>query len=58
MRAREFIQENTSAGATSAGGIAPVIMPMGTLIKRGDTVTFGKYTDTKRKRGKTKNVKR
>ena len=29
MRAREFITETTTAG-----GIAPVVMPMGTMIKR------------------------
>ena len=57
MRAREFVIETTSAGVTSAGGIAPVVMPMGTLIKRGDNVTFGKYVNTKRKRRNYQNAK-
>lgn len=31
MRAREFIKED---GTTVSGGIAPVAMPVGTVIKR------------------------
>lgn len=34
MRAREFIQENASAGATSAGSVASVSQAMGSMISR------------------------
>jgi hypothetical protein len=40
MRAREFITET----GTTAGGIAPVSMPMGTLSRNGGSLLTGKYT--------------
>jgi len=43
MRAHEIV-ENASAGASSAGGIAPVAMPMGMLSRSGGSLLTGKYT--------------
>ena len=43
MRASEII-ESASAGASSAGGIAPVAMPMGVLSRSGGSLLTGKYT--------------
>jgi len=34
MRAREFIRENASAGATGSGSVATVAMPLGGMISR------------------------
>ena len=42
MRAYEIV-ESASAGASSAGGIAPVSMPMGTLSRSGGSLLTGKY---------------
>ena len=42
MRAHEIV-ESASAGASSAGGIAPVPMPMGTLSRSGGSLLTGKY---------------
>jgi hypothetical protein len=42
MRAYE-IMENASAGASSAGGVAPVSMPMGTVSRNGGSLLSGKY---------------
>jgi hypothetical protein len=41
MRAREFIAETS----TTAGGIAPVSMPMGTVSRNGGSLLSGKYTN-------------
>jgi hypothetical protein len=41
MRAREFIAETS----TTAGGIAPVSMAMGTVSRNGGSLLSGKYTD-------------
>ena len=41
MRAREFIAETS----TTAGGIAPVSMPMGTVSRNGGSLLAGKYTN-------------
>jgi hypothetical protein len=41
MRAREFIAETS----TTAGGIAPVSMAMGTLSRNGGSLLSGKYTN-------------
>ena len=38
------IAESASAGASSAGGIAPVAMPMGTVSRSGGSLLTGKYT--------------
>jgi hypothetical protein len=43
MRASE-IMETASAGASSAGGIAPVSMPMGMTSRTGGSLLAGKYT--------------
>ncbi len=43
MQIREIV-ESASAGASSAGGIAPVSMPMGTLSRSGGSLLSGKYT--------------
>ena len=37
------ITESASAGATAAGGIAPVSMPMGTLSRSEGSLLSGKY---------------
>ena len=37
------IAESASAGASSAGGIAPVAMPMGVLSRSGGSLLTGKY---------------
>jgi hypothetical protein len=42
MRASE-ITESASAGASSAGGIAPVSMPMGMTSRSGGSLLSGKY---------------
>jgi hypothetical protein len=39
MRAQEFIAETS----TTAGGIAPVSMPMGTVSRNGGSMLTGKY---------------
>jgi hypothetical protein len=43
MRASEIV-ESASAGASTAGGIAPVSMPMGMLSRSGGSLLTGKYT--------------
>jgi hypothetical protein len=43
MRASE-IMENASTGASTAGGIAPVSMPLGMLSRSGGSLLTGKYT--------------
>ena len=40
MRAQEFITETS----TTAGGIAPVSMAMGTVSRNGGSLLSGKYT--------------
>lgn len=59
MRAKEIIE---SAGATCAGGIATVAMPMGSMISRSNSnLLSGKYTEvgmpkvsSPKKKGKTR----
>ena len=46
MRAREFIRETASAGATSAGSIAAVAQPMGQTITRTQNRKPGKYKNS------------
>ena len=41
MRAQEFITETS----TTAGGIAPVSMAMGTVSRNGGSLLSGKYTN-------------
>ena len=42
MQIREIV-ESASAGASSAGGIAPVSMPMGMVSRSGGSLLSGKY---------------
>jgi hypothetical protein len=42
MNIRE-IMETASAGASSAGGVAPVSMPMGRIARSGGSMLTGKY---------------
>jgi len=46
MRAREFIQETASAGATSSGSVAVVAQPMGRVITRIQNRKPGKYKNS------------
>ena len=43
MRIKE-VMESASAGATGAGGIAPVATPLGAVQSRGGSLLTGKYT--------------
>jgi hypothetical protein len=46
MRAREFIKENASAGATSSGSVAAIAQPMGSVISRLQATRPAKYRNT------------
>ena len=47
MRAREFVTENASAGATSSGNVATVAQPLGGAITRNSGTFFsGKYSNS------------
>ena len=47
MRAREFVTENASAGATSSGNVATVAQPLGGTITRNSGTFFsGKYSNS------------
>jgi hypothetical protein len=46
MRAREFMREDASAGATVAGSIAPVIQPLGSMISRQGLGGPAKYVNS------------
>ena len=46
MRAREFIKESASAGATSSGSVAAVAQPMGQTITRTQNTAPGKYKNS------------
>jgi hypothetical protein len=47
MRAREFVTENASAGATGSGSIASVAQPLGGVIRRnGGSFFSGKYSNS------------
>ena len=46
MRAREFIRETASAGATSTGSIAAVAQPMGQIRPRTQHRWPGKYKNS------------
>jgi len=45
MRASEFVVETASCGATSSGGIATVVAPMGMQRRSGGSMLAGKYTN-------------
>jgi len=55
MRAREFLPENASAGATAAGSVAVVAQPLGTISRwsQGRPAKYsnglGKASDRKKK---------
>ena len=44
MRAREFVLENATAGATSSGSVATVAQPLGTITRNGGSFFSGKYS--------------
>jgi hypothetical protein len=47
MRAREFVTENATAGATGSGSIATVAQPLGGVIRRNAGSFFsGKYSNS------------
>ena len=46
MRAKEFIRETASAGATSSGSVAAVAQPMGAVITRTQNRKPGKYKNS------------
>ena len=47
MRAREFVAENATAGATGSGSIATVAQPLGRMITRNAGSFFsGKYMNS------------
>jgi hypothetical protein len=46
MRAREFIQENASAGATGSGSVATVAQPIGAVITRTQNRKPAKYKNS------------
>jgi hypothetical protein len=46
MRAKEFIRETASAGATSSGSVAVVAQPMGAVITRTQNRKPGKYKNS------------
>jgi hypothetical protein len=47
MRAREFVTENATAGATGSGSIATVAQPLGAMQTRsGGTFFSGKYMNS------------
>jgi hypothetical protein len=47
MRAREFVTENATAGATGSGSIATVAQPLGGVIRRnGGSFFSGKYMNS------------
>jgi hypothetical protein len=56
MRAREFINENASSGATSSGSVATVSQPIGGIISRHHFVNPTKYANSVKKE-KKQNVK-
>ena len=47
MRAREFVAENATAGATGSGNVATVAQPLGGMITRnGGSFFSGKYSNS------------
>ena len=47
MRAREFVTENASAGATSSGNVTTVAQPLGGMLTRNSGTFFsGKYSNS------------
>jgi hypothetical protein len=46
MRAREFLPEDATAGATSAGSVATVSQPLGGMISRTQMPKPAKYSNS------------
>lgn len=46
MRAREFLPENATAGATSSGSIAAVSQPLGAVVSRMGLGRPAKYMNS------------
>ena len=47
MRAREFVTENATTGATGSGNVATVAQPLGGVIRRNSGSFFsGKYSNS------------
>ena len=46
MRAREFLPETASAGATSSGSVAVMAQPVGGMISRGQMPKPAKYANS------------
>lgn len=46
MRAREFLPETVSAGATASGSMAVVSQPVGMIISRGQMPKPAKYANS------------
>jgi hypothetical protein len=46
MRAREFVTETASAGATSSGSVAAIAHPLGNSISRLQATKPAKYRNT------------
>ena len=46
MRAKEFVRENASAGATGTGSVATVAQPVGRVITRTQNRKPGKYKNS------------
>ena len=46
MRAREFIREDASVAATSAGSIAAVPYAIGTILRKPNNTEPGKYKNS------------
>jgi hypothetical protein len=46
MRAREFVTETASAGASSSGNIAAIAQPVGSVISRTQHTKPAKYRNS------------
>ena len=46
MRAREFLPETASAGATASGSMAVITQPMGGMISRNQMPKPAKYANS------------
>ena len=46
MRAREFLPETASAGATASGSVAVAIQPVGAMISRDQMTKPAKYANS------------
>ena len=50
MRAKEFIREEASSGATSSGSVATVSQPIGSVITRSHFINPAKYVNSMKKK--------